>query len=66
MSDYPVWITSCEKYYPALKPMAWLMEKYWQPAPKVVVMGFSQPDFELPPNWSFYSVGRQEDYPFKK
>jgi hypothetical protein len=66
MSEYRVFLTTCDAYLAALKPMAWMMHKYWKPKPDVVVMGFSLPDFELPPNWSFHSVGKQEDYPFGK
>ena len=66
MSEYRVFLTTSDKYLPALKPMAWMMHKYWIPQPEVVVMGFAEPDFDLPPNWSFHSVGKQEDYPFDK
>lgn len=65
-SIYRVLLTTCDLYLPALRPMAWLMEKYWQPQPEVLVMGFKPPNFDLPPNWSFHSVGKQEDYPFDK
>lgn len=46
--------------------MAWLMKKYWQPQPSVLVMGFKPPDFDLPDNWTWRSMGKQEDYPFGK
>ncbi len=46
--------------------MAWLLNKYWSPAPEVLVMGFTPPDFELPSNFMFHRVGKQEDYPFEK
>lgn len=66
MSDYRVVLTTCDRYLPALKPMAWLMNKYWKPMPEVLVMGFGLPDFDLPDNWTFTSMGKQEDYPFDK
>ena len=66
MPEYRVFITTCDSYLAALKPMAWMMNKYWKPLPQVAVLGFSFPDFELPENWSFCSVGKQEDYPFGK
>jgi hypothetical protein len=66
MPEYRVFITTCDSYLPALKCMAWMMDKYWNPQPDVAVLGFKFPDFELPPNWSFCSVGEQEDYPFDK
>lgn len=67
MNSVRVFITTCDNYLPALRPMAWLLNKYWKPEPpECVVMGFTPPEFELPDNFSFHSVGRQEDYPFQK
>lgn len=63
---YRILVTTSNSYLPALKPMAWLMNKYWSPAPEVLVMGFTPPDFELPSNFTFHRVGKQEDYPFSK
>ena len=66
MANYRVFLTTCDAYLPALKCMAWTMKKYWKPLPEVAVLGFTPPDFELPENWSFCSIGKQEDYPFGK
>jgi hypothetical protein len=67
MSDYRVFITTCNSYIPALQPMAYMMRKYWHPMPDVVVIGFDRlPDFDLPANWVFASLGPQENYPFNK
>lgn len=66
MSEYRVIITTCDSYLPALKPMEWLMQKYWKPVPDVTVMGFSLPGFDLPDNWTFASMGSQDKYPFNK
>lgn len=63
---YRILITTSDNYLPALKPMAYLLNKYWSPAPDVLVMGFTLPDFELPSNFTFHRVGKQEDYPFEK
>lgn len=63
---YRVIITTCDKYLPALRPMAWLMSKYWRPMPDVIIGGFTPPDFELPSCWEFKSIGKQEDYPWGK
>jgi hypothetical protein len=66
MSEYKVILTTCDRYLPALKPMDWLMKKYWRPLPQVMVMGFGLPDFDLPDDWTFASMGPQEEYPFDK
>ena len=55
-----------DKYLPALRIYAHLLNKYWNPNPRVVVAGFSFPDFDLPDNFEFVSIGKQEDYPFQK
>jgi len=66
MSDYPVVITSSDGYWPTVKVMTWLIQKHWKPAPRVIVGGFSDPPFDLPKKWSFFSCGKQEDYPLSK
>lgn len=56
-----------DKYLEALKPFAWLLKKYWAaPVPDVVVLGFTPPQFKLPDNFEFISVGRMKDYPINK
>jgi hypothetical protein len=64
-----VFVTTCDKYIEALRPMAYLINKYWKPRPEVVVGGFTPPGklgVELPPNFHFHSIGKQEDYPIGK
>jgi hypothetical protein len=66
-TPYRIVVTTCDPYLSALKPFYWLLEKYWAPPiPGVVVLGFTPPDFYLPENFSFYSVGRMQDYPISK
>lgn len=59
-----VLVMTSDKYLPALLPFAWLMQKYWHPAPEVVVCGFTAPNFGLPDNFRFVSLGNFSDYPF--
>lgn len=61
-----IFVTTSDKYISALYPFSYLLNKYWIPNPKVVVMGFASPQKKLPDNFSFYSVGNQSDYPFSK
>lgn len=63
MMGMRVFVLVSDKYLPALRPFAWLFNKYWSPEQEVVVAGFSPPAFELPPNFSLHSIGRFEDYP---
>lgn len=68
MSDVPyrVVVMTSDKYLDALRPYAYLLNKYWKPNPQVVVAGFSKPKFKLPENFTFLSLGRFQDYPFKR
>jgi len=40
--------------------MAYLFNKYWSAEQRVTVVGFKRPEFELPPNFKFYSVCMKE------
>lgn len=66
MNPYKIVVTTSDKYLPALRPFAWLMNKYWLPNPQVVVAGFAPPDFDLPDNFEFRSIGKFEDYPINR
>ena len=63
---YRIAITTCDKYLPVLRPMAWLLQKYWNPLPDVVIGGYTPPDFELPANFTFHSIGKMEDFPVNR
>ena len=60
-----VFCFTSDKYLWAIKGFARQMGKYW-PGIETVVVGFTEPDFDLPENFSFYSVGKFEDYPADK
>jgi hypothetical protein len=66
MSSYRVLVTTSDKYLPALKPFAHLFTKYWSKDTSVLVVGYSEPDFEMPKNFGFFSLGSQANYPFNK
>ena len=59
-------IPTCNHYLPSLLPLAHLLHKYWPNPPGVVVGGFDPPTFPLPGNFTFISLGKQEDYPVGK
>jgi len=62
----PIVVTTSDSYLPALRPYAWLVEKYWPNPAKFYIVGFAEPDFPLPERFKFVSVGKQEDYPLEK
>lgn len=59
-------VMTSDKYLDALRPFAWLFNKYWSPEQEVLVAGFTPPEFDLPDNFSFHSIGKFEDYPWSK
>lgn len=66
MSNMRVLVLVSDKYLSALKPYAYLFNRYWSREQQVLVAGFTPPDFELPSNFSFHSIGKFEDYPVSK
>lgn len=56
-------VLTSDKYLHALRPFAWLFNKYWSSEQPVLVAGFSPPEFELPGNFTFHSIGLFADYP---
>lgn len=66
MNDIPVFVTTSDKYLPALLPFSYLFNRYWGMDQRVIIGGFSRPSFELPSNFSFHSIGEQSAYPMSK
>lgn len=52
-----------DKYLHVLRPYSYLFNKYWGADQPVLVAGFTPPSFDLPPNFTFHSIGKFEDYP---
>jgi hypothetical protein len=42
-----------------LRPFSFLLNKFWSPDQQVKIIGFEPPDFDLPPNYEFVSLGPQ-------
>ena len=55
-----VFVEVSDKYLWALRPFSYLFNLYWSSLQPVVVMGYKRPDFNLPPNFTFYSIARTE------
>lgn len=60
-----------DKYLHAVRVYAHLFQKYWNAEARrwlgedqqVLVAGFTPPDFDLPDNFTFHSIGAFKDYP---
>lgn len=61
--NVPIYVLTSDNYLEALRPFAFLLNKYWRPNPQVIVGGFTPPSFRLPSNFHFHSLGSFEDYP---
>jgi hypothetical protein len=77
-----VYCMTCESYYPTLPGFAYQFNRHWGADQQVTVVGFAPLTYEnlypvrkegvdlpetiLPPNFSFLSLGNQEDYPVGK
>lgn len=59
-------VLTSDKYLKALLPYSYLFNKYWSRDQQVLVAGFTPPNFSLPSNFTFYSIGKFEDYPVGK
>jgi len=59
-------IFTSDRYLKALKAGCWLYNKYFRPTwdHDTVICGFTPPDFELPDNFRFHSIGDFTHYPF--
>lgn len=62
----PIYVLTSDKYLDALQPFAYLFNKYWSTAQQVIVGGFTRPKFQLPPNFTWHTIGKFEDYPVDK
>lgn len=63
---YRVYVTTSDEYLLALRPFAYLFNKYWSKDVEVIVGGFTPPDFSLPTNFKFLTLGSMDDYPIGK
>ncbi len=53
--------TTSNKYLHLLKISCYLFNKNWSSEQQVEIVGYDKPEFELPPNFTFYSLGKQTD-----
>lgn len=56
----PVIVLTCDKYLQTLRGFSYLFNKYWYHEQPVLVVGYRAPDIELPPNFTFVSLGEDK------
>ena len=52
-----IYISTCDKHIHLVKGHQYLFKKFWKNHPKVIVLGYKEPDFELESNYEFVSMG---------
>lgn len=54
-------VTTSNNYLHLLKIFIYLFNKYWDKNVNVEIVGYNKPDFELPKNFNFVSLGIQDN-----
>ena len=58
-----IYISTSDKYVHLIEPFAFLFNKFWSSEQQVVVLGYNKPDFKLPKNFEFISMGISRNDP---
>lgn len=61
----PVYVLTSDKYTWALAPFSYLFNLFWSSLQPVTVMGYNPPSYQMPKNFKFFSVSRQ-NYPSER
>lgn len=64
--NVPIVVLTSDHYLDALRPFSYLFNKYWGKDQEVHVVGFAEPQFRLPGNFYFFSMGPMSNYPINK
>jgi hypothetical protein len=59
MTPLNIYISTSNKYHYCLQPFAFLFNKFWSDKVNVTFLGYKYPEFDLPSNFSFTSLGNQ-------
>jgi len=54
-----IYISTANQYLPLLKAFSYLFNLFWSPIQEVNILGYNKPDFILPNNFVFISMGEQ-------
>lgn len=60
MNDIKHFVITSDDYLHLVKIYAYLFNKFWSKDKKVIVLGYKKPNFELPDNFNFISLGKQK------
>lgn len=57
-------LSTCDEYIHLLQYFPYFWEKHWGKPETITVLGFDPPNFRLPDNFNFVSLGREDDFRF--
>lgn len=60
MSDYKIIFSTSDSYHHLLRMNIYSFNKNWSKDQPVEIVGYREPDFELPANFTFVSLGEQK------
>ena len=60
MSNLNVYIPTCDSHLFVVKGFAHFFNKYWGEDFQVKILGFTEPNFDLPSNFEFISMGKEQ------
>ena len=55
-----LYIPTCDRYNWLIKPFSFTFNKFWDNHIQVVYLGYTKPDFDLPENFKFISLGEDD------
>ena len=61
MKKLKVYIPTCDNYLWLIKPFMFLFNKFWDDSIQVIYLGYNPPNFNLPSNCSFISLGKDDN-----
>jgi len=57
LEDLKILIPTCDKYIHTIEGLSRTLKNYLNLKNKIILIGYSEPNFELPENWEFISFG---------
>jgi hypothetical protein len=61
MKKLKIYIPTCDNYLWLIKPFMFLFNKFWDDTTEVVYLGYNPPNFKLPKNCTFISLGKDDN-----
>lgn len=57
MDKLKIIIPTCDKYLHCIEALVYTIDKYWEDHGEVIILGYKKPNYVLPTNTTFHSMG---------